>query len=74
MSDRFVVGADRRVVGLAVRVPGGFKFFSSDPDFEEIEAETFPRARSMARRVAEIARARRLLTPVHDRQPDSSIH
>lgn len=60
MSDRFVVEADRRVVGLAVRVPGGFKFFSSDPDFSAIEANTFPQAKSMAKRVAEIARARRL--------------
>ena len=32
MSERFVVEADRRVVGLAGRGPGGFKVFSSDPD------------------------------------------
>ena len=74
MSDRFVVEADRKVVGLAVRVPGGFKFFSSDPDFKEMEAETFPRARSMARRVAKIARARRLPPVGPDEQPVPSIH
>ncbi len=59
MSERFVVEAERRPVGVAVRVPGGFKFFSSDPDYLEIEGETFPRAKTMARRVAEIARTRR---------------
>ena len=47
MSDSFVVEADRRVVGLAVRVPGGFKFFSSHPDFWELEAKKFPRARAV---------------------------
>lgn len=58
-GDRFVVEADRRVVGVAVRVPGGFKFFSSDPDYLELEATTFPRARAMAQRVSEIARIKR---------------
>jgi hypothetical protein len=27
MSDRFVVETERQVVGVAVRSPGGFKFF-----------------------------------------------
>ena len=59
-GDRFVVEADRKVVGVAVRVPGGFKFFSSDPDFNALEAQTFPRARVMVQRIAEIAQSRRL--------------
>lgn len=61
MSDRFVVEAERKVVGVAVRVPGGFRFFSSDPAYAEIEGQTFPRAKSMARLVAEIAQ--RLRSP-----------
>ena len=56
MSDRFVVEADRRVVGLAVRVPGGFKFFSSDPDYLSLEGRTFARAKAMAHDVAQIAK------------------
>ena len=56
MTDRFVVEADRRVVGVAVRVPGGFRFYSSDPDFAALEAKTFPRARTIAQRVAAYAR------------------
>jgi hypothetical protein len=59
MSDRFVVEADRQVVGLGVRVPGGFRFFASDPAFASLEAKTFRRARTMARRVAQFARSRR---------------
>ena len=42
MSDRFVVEADRRVVGVAVRVPGGFKFFSSDPHYLALEGKLVP--------------------------------
>ncbi|TFI58010.1 hypothetical protein E2493_12510 [Sphingomonas parva] len=59
IPDRFVVEADKRVVGVAIRVPGGFKFFASDTAFQEAEARVFPRAKAMARRIADIARRRR---------------
>jgi len=57
--DRFAVEADRKVVGIAIRVPGGFRFFSSDPDFHPMDRRIFPRARALARGVAEFARAHR---------------
>lgn len=57
-SDRFVIEADRRVVGVAVRVAGGFRFFASDPDFAALEGKTFARARSINHRVAQLARRR----------------
>lgn len=57
--DRFVVEADRKVVGIALRVPGGFRFFCSDPDFRSLESKIFRRARELVSRVAEFARARR---------------
>ncbi|WP_158703104.1 hypothetical protein [Allosphingosinicella vermicomposti] len=57
--DRFVVESSRRVVGVAVKVPGGFKFFSSDPGFDALEAKTFPRARTLISRVADFGRRRR---------------
>jgi len=63
VSDRFVVEADRKVVGIAVRVPGGFKFFSSDPDYLSLEGKLFARAKGMARRVAEVARRNRKAAP-----------
>ena len=56
MSTAFAVEVDRRVVGIAVRVPGGFKFFSSDPDFAAFEAKIFRKARSIGRRLARFAR------------------
>ncbi len=60
MADRFVVEADKKVVGIAVKVPGGYRFYSSDPDFLQMEGTTFPRAKAMARRVAQIARLRNM--------------
>ena len=55
--DRFVVEAERRVVGIAVRVPGGFRFVASDPDFRSVDRKVFRRARLLVSRVAERARA-----------------
>ena len=57
--DRFVVEADRKVVGIAIRVPGGFRFVCSDPAFHSLDRQIFPRARALASRVAEFARALR---------------
>ena len=63
MADRFVVESDRGVVGIAVRSPGGFKFFSSDPAFAHLEGRTFARARSLANAVARIGRTQRRIEP-----------
>jgi hypothetical protein len=57
-AQRFAVEFDRSVVGVAVRVPGGFMFYSSDSDFDELEGRLFPRARAMSRRIAEVATAK----------------
>lgn len=57
--DRFVVEADKRVVGIAMRVPGGFRFFSSDPDFRSLDRQLFRRAKVLVSRVVAFARARR---------------
>jgi hypothetical protein len=59
-SQRFAVEFDRRVVGVAVRVPGGFMFYSSDSDFDELEGRLFRRARTMSGAVAELAAKRGL--------------
>lgn len=56
MSDRFIVEAGKGVAGVAVRGAGGFRFFTSDPDFKPIEGKTFRRARALIRRVHELAR------------------
>ena len=54
-TQRFAVEFDRRVVGIAVRVPGGFMFFASDDDFEQLDGELFPRARAIARRLEKVS-------------------
>jgi hypothetical protein len=55
-TQRFAVEFDRRVVGIAVRVPGGFMFFASDDDFEQLDGELFPRARAIARRIEKVSK------------------
>ncbi len=56
VSDRFVVEADRRVVGIAVRAPGGYKFFSSDAAYDRFEGRIFARARVLANAVSRLSR------------------
>lgn len=62
MSDRFVIEADRSVVGIAVRGEGGFRFFTSNPHFKPLEGKTFRRARALRRDVEELAALRRRTT------------
>lgn len=58
MSDRFLVEFERRAVGVAVRVAGGFRFFASDPNFRVLEGNVFPRVRSLMGQVTRAGRAR----------------
>jgi hypothetical protein len=55
-SQRFAVEFDHRVVGVAVRVPGGFMFFASVDEFDEMDGQLFPRARAIERRLETVAR------------------
>jgi hypothetical protein len=57
--DRFVVEVEKKVVGIAVRVRGGFRFVCSDPEFRSMDRKVFPRAKVMASRLAELARTLR---------------
>lgn len=56
MSDRFVVEADRQVVGIGVRVAGGYQFFTSDPAFQFLEGKVFARARTLHHQIRQAAR------------------
>jgi hypothetical protein len=58
-SQRFSVEFDRRTVGIAVRVPGGFMFYASDDAFDEMDGQLFPRARAIERQLAKIGQRRR---------------
>jgi hypothetical protein len=56
VQDRFAVAADKKIVGVAVRVRGGYRFFCSDPQFQSIDSKIFPRARALARHVTDLAK------------------
>ena len=53
---RFAVELKRRTVGIAVRLAGGFVFYSSDKAFEEMDGRTFARAREIERQLEKIAK------------------
>ncbi len=55
---RFTVEYDRRTVGIAVRVPGGFMFYASDDNFDEMDGRLFPRARTIERHLKKVAQRR----------------
>ena len=59
-GERFVVEADRKVVGIAVKDRGGFRFFASDKEYEDLDRILFPRAKMLANRVARLGRKRGL--------------
>lgn len=49
INQRFAVEFDRRTVGIAVRVPGGFVFYASDSRFDEMDGRVFRRTRAIQR-------------------------
>ena len=63
-TQRFAVEFDRRTVGIAVRVPGGFIFYSSDDDFSAMDGRIFARARMIERQLEKVSRRRKRTGPV----------
>ena len=59
-GERFVVEADRKVVGIAVKDRGGFRFFASDKEYQDLDRILFPRAKMLANKVAQLSRKRGL--------------
>ena len=66
-TQRFAVEFDRRTVGIAVRVPGGFMFFSSNDRFDTLDGRLFRRARALERELAKVAR-RQQRRPIRQRR------
>ena len=62
ITQRFAVEFDRRTVGIAVRVPGGFMFYASDDRFEPMDGRLFRRARAIERELERVARRRESVT------------
>ena len=57
-TQRFSVEFDRRTVGIAVRVPGGFIFYASKDEFQSMDGRLFSRARALERQLKKVARQR----------------
>jgi len=55
-TQRFAVEFDRRTVGIAVRVSGGFMFYASDDRFKEMDGRLFRRARAIERQLKRVAK------------------
>jgi len=55
-TERFLVEAGRKAVGVAVRVRGGFRFFCSDEAYRKLDGVTFARVRTLFGAVRQIAR------------------
>ena len=60
---RFAVEFKRRTVGIAVRLAGGFVFYASDKDFEELNGRTFAKARAIERQLRKVASRRKSKEP-----------
>jgi hypothetical protein len=60
---------ERRTVGIAVRVPGGFTFYASDPAFEGLDGQVFPRARAIERQLEKFARQNKRTASRHPPVP-----
>jgi hypothetical protein len=56
ITQRFAVEFDRRTVGIAVRIPGGFMFYASDDRFNDMDGRLFPRARAIERQLKKVAK------------------
>ena len=60
---RFAVEFKRRTVGVAVRLAGGFVFYASDKAFEEMDGQTFGKARAIERQLRKVAKRRKSKEP-----------
>ena len=68
-TQRFAVQFDRRTVGIAVRVSGGFIFYISDDEFEEMDGRVFPRARAIDRELRRAKKRRDWINQMQQMEP-----
>lgn len=69
ISQRFAVEFDRRTVGIAVRVPGGFMFYASGNQFRNLDGRVFKKARAIERELRRNARREASKLSHFQRQP-----
>jgi hypothetical protein len=59
VAEGIIIETGGQVVGVAVRVHGGFMFFSSEPELNVLEATVFRRVGMITRRASEILCAKK---------------
>lgn len=69
IKQRFAVEFDRRTVGIAVRLDGGFIFYASDDRFREMDGQMFHRARAIERELRKVARRQPTQQPLQGLSP-----
>jgi hypothetical protein len=69
ITQRFAVEFDRRTVGIAVRVPGGFMFYASDQRFDGMDGRLFRRARAIERELKRVAKRHARVPARFDQAP-----
>lgn len=60
MSTAYAIDVHHQTAGVAVGVPGDFKFFSSSPAFDRLEGRIFPSLDHVNRAARELAPTRRV--------------
>lgn len=69
MTESFVIEVGRKVVGIAVRSGGDFRFYSSERDFVPLENASYRRLRDVERAAANV---RHVSKPLSDSLARSS--
>lgn len=59
MSQAYAIDVHSQTAGVAVGVPGDFKFFSSGPAFDALEGRIFPSLQHVDRAARDLAAGRR---------------
>ena len=58
LAQCFAIEDRRRTVGLACRVPNGFRFFAAEQPYFALEGMVFPRVRAVEKEVRQLSRTK----------------
>lgn len=72
MTESFVIEVGRKVVGIAVRNGGDFRFYSSEHDFVPLENASYRRLRDVERAAANVRHSSNTLSDSPVRSADAA--
>lgn len=73
MAESFVIEVGRKVVGIAVRNGGDFRFYSSERDFVPLENASYRRLRDVERAAANVRQSSKPLSDTPERSADAAF-